>query len=129
MIVGLDLDNTISDMPWLFSILSKGLMAEGHEVHVITFRDDDDEKRAETEEELKESGISYTALHLAPNNISAEDWKAAMATALKLDVMFEDSPENLHAMPEDVKTVWLCDRSLFNLAAVFDRNNRKRLFH
>jgi hypothetical protein len=108
MIIGLDLDGTISELPELFSLLSQALVEAGHEVHVITFRDprSEDEVRVE----LAEHGIRYTGLHLPAMDVSSmEEWKGTLAAELGLDAMFEDSPEVLAAMPPGVKRVWICD--------------------
>ncbi len=114
MIVGIDLDYTISDMPEFFSVLAAALVDSGHEVHVITFREigTEDSVRAE----LREYGLRYTQVHLPRSPCLAPKWKAQLAVELGLDLMIEDSPEVLSEMPDSVKRLWLCDSSVFNLA-------------
>ncbi len=114
MKIGLDLDNTITDAPWLFSILCAGLIAKGHEVHILTYRDGDPE---ETAEELRILGITYTELHLPTVTEDMSKWKGRLAKELRLDVMIDDSPENLAEMPENVTRLWMCDPEIYNLKA------------
>lgn len=111
MRIGIDLDGTILDMPAFFSILSHALMAEGHEVHVITYRDN----RELAVRDLEASAIRYTGLHLPETMIDAREWKRARADELSLDLMIDDSPDVLAAMPPSVKRLWLCDPALYNL--------------
>lgn len=115
MKIGLDLDNTISEIPLMFSILSRGLIAEGHEVHVITYRTD----REQIARELQDYKVGFTAIHIPEEHPLGGGpiplWKAAVAKDLGLHVMFEDSPENLSAMPEGIKRVWICDPEFFDL--------------
>lgn len=114
MIVGLDLDATISGAPEFFAMLTNALVAGGHEVHVITFRDASD--RAATVAELEAYGIAWTRLLLPPDEVSdPPSWKAEVARRLGLDAMFEDSPEVLAAMPAGVKRFWLADPAVFDL--------------
>ena|SRR5690554_6553923 len=114
MIVGIDLDNTVSDAPEVFAVLTEALVAKGHQVHVITFRDAADEQA--TLDELAEYGIAYTAVHLpGPDDGDPAKWKGRLAAELLLDVMFEDSPEVLAAMPSGIKRFWLADDGVFDL--------------
>lgn len=113
MRIGIDLDFTITEMPELFSIFSKALLVAGHEVHIITYRCDD----GTTHDELKKLGIAHTKVHIPPNHskLNAPEWKSKLATEYRLDVMFDDSPENLAAMPPQVKRFWLCDPEVYSL--------------
>lgn len=114
MKIGLDLDFTISELPQFFAILSKALIAEGHEVHIITYREKFD--TGNTIIELNDYGIAYTQLHIPDHNntLTMEAWKAEIAK-IGLDLMIDDSPEVLHAMPPNVKRLWMCDPQVFNL--------------
>lgn len=109
--VGLDLDGTIDHIPDFFQILSKATLDAGGIVHVITFRDSENEAR----QYLKKLGIKYSELHLPGGEPSAPEWKARLARELRLDVFFEDSLEVLRALPDTCKTVWVADRDVFNL--------------
>ncbi len=114
MIIGLDLDHTISDVPELFAVLSVALIVQGHEVHVITFREPTEDDA--TRQELSSLGIACTSVHLpGPDDHDPPTWKARVAEELGLDAMFEDSPEVLAAMPTGVRRFWLADPEVFNL--------------
>jgi len=115
MIIGLDLDCTITELPELFSLLTSALVDAGHEVHVITYRPPGTETQVRAT--LAELGIRYTWLHLPPAPVSAPEWKAVVAAELGLDLMIEDSPEVLARMPAGVQRLWLCDREVFDLDA------------
>ena len=114
MVVGIDLDNTITDIPWMFAIISKALVDAGHEVHVITYRE-----RGDTEQEMKGLGMTWTKVHFPEDHPlgggSIPKWKAAVVKELNVSVMFEDSPENLAELPPDVKRIWICDPEIFDL--------------
>lgn len=114
MKVGIDLDGTITSLPELFALLTRALVAAGHEVHVITYREIGSETRVAAE--LEESGIHYTGLHLPQDFSSPPRWKARVATQLGLDLMIEDSPEVLAAMPSGVQRLWIADPDVFDLA-------------
>jgi hypothetical protein len=116
MNVGLDLDETITEMPWMFSLITTGLKAAGHKVYILTYRDS--EERQRTVEELVDHSIVYDQLYVAPADVDAPEWKAKMATELHLDVMFDDAPEVLDALPEFTKRIWVCDRDVFDLGVV-----------
>src|SRR5262245_5168369 len=113
MIVGVDLDDTISELPEFFSVLTAALVDAGHEVHVITYRQvvPDGAVRAE----LAALGLRYTALHLPRTACSPPEWKAGLAAELGIDLMIEDSPEVLARMPMGVRRLWLCDPEVFSL--------------
>lgn len=112
MKIGLDLDGTITDAPEFFSLLTN-LFTPQHEVHIITYRDDNKEDVAA---ELKSYGITFTDIHLPPwEEKDAPAWKRKIAKELDLDVMFEDSPEVLDQMPDKVKRFWICNPEVINL--------------
>ena len=95
MIVGLDMDGTITKHPDLFRILTKGLKAEGHSVHIITCRIEDEFTR----KELSEIGILYDKLHLMPEqNLKRHtvgQWKKSVCKREGIDILFEDSGDVL----------------------------------
>jgi len=108
MNVGLDLDNTITTAPWLFAAMTKGLIANGHKVFIITYRDQ--ELYDYTMKQLWRLGVIYTELYLPPNKeVDAADWKAQMAKDLQLDVHIDDDLRNLDKMPAHVQTFWAAD--------------------
>ena len=113
MILGIDLDHTISDLPLFFSVVASALVDAGHEVHIITYREPGTEERVRAE--LDDLRMRYTELHLPRRACSAPEWKAEVAIRLGLDLMIEDSPEVLSRMPDTVRRLWLCDPQVFDL--------------
>jgi hypothetical protein len=105
--IGLDLDKTITATPWLFSALTQGLVKNGHQVHIITYRNQ--ELLDYTRTQLIELGISYTELHLPPDKkIKPEIWKAQIAKRLNIEVMFDDQLPVLNAMTKTT-TFWIAE--------------------
>ena len=113
MIIGIDLDYTISAWPEWFSVVTRALVRDGHEVHVLTHREPGTETGIRAE--LAEFGIEYTALHLPEDDLSAREWKPMKAEALRLEMMIEDSPEVLARMPMGIHRMWICDPEVFDL--------------
>lgn len=58
MIIGLDLDGTITRCPQFFAVISKALVAAGHKVYIVTWRED----KEFTLEDLAEHGITFNQL-------------------------------------------------------------------
>ena len=58
MVIGLDIDDTITQHPEFFSLISHALIDAGHEVVIITFRED----RQIAETDLKLWNIAYSKL-------------------------------------------------------------------
>ena len=112
MNIGIDLDHTITDAPWLFRILAKGLLAEGHLVYIITYR----ENREDTIKDLHDLDIPYTEL-ITPlgDTLPPGPWKAKIAEKINLDIMIDDAPEVIRDMPKKVKTLWMFDKSVFDI--------------
>ena len=118
MKIGIDLDETISEGPEFFAILSAAFLAAGHEVHVVTFREPGTHSGVETE--LDAHGLSRTAVHLPIAGELPPAFKARIAAELGLDWMIDDSPEVLAAMPVGTRRLWLCDPEVFDLRACLD---------
>jgi len=119
MKIGLDIDGTISECPELFSILAKGVMVDGGEVHVISFRNED--YRPQTVEQLEQWEIWYSHLHLAPPEVhDPGPWKAGLIREYHIEAMFEDSPEVLSHLPINVHRIWLCNPAIFDMRRVVD---------
>ena len=78
MIIGLDIDDTITRHPEFFSFLSGALIQAGHQVIIITFRED----RPATEAYLSQCNIAYSELITSTLESSFEygidQWKSAM---------------------------------------------------
>ena len=115
MIVAIDLDNTITDAPEFFAVLTKALIDSGHAVHVITYREPGTEDRARAD--LDALGIRYSELHLPQDWCEPAAWKAGLAADLGVQIFIEDSPEVLARMPKGVQRLWLCDPEVFDLDA------------
>ena len=113
MRIGIDLDETISALPQWFSVLTKAVVSSGHEIHVITYREEGAE--AAIVAELAQYGIEYTRLHVPGMTVDPATWKSALASELELDLMIEDSPEVLAKMPPRTARLWLCDPEVFDL--------------
>lgn len=111
--IGIDLDYTITEMPWFFAPLTAALKQAGNEVHIITYRDRED--RGEAESELRELQIQYDQLHLPEDDALPAAWKAAVCARLGLDLMIDDAPEVLAALPPATKRLWICDPEVFDL--------------
>lgn len=62
MNIGIDLDDTISEAPEFFAVLSAAFLARGHAVHVVTYREPGTESSVASE--LREHGVPFTALQL-----------------------------------------------------------------
>lgn len=77
-----DLDQTISEAPEQFAAIANSLLENGHEVHVITYRDPIYHKEA-TIEELKEYGFGYTELHITGQ-------KEELCQMYKMDMAIDD---------------------------------------
>ena len=105
MIVGLDIDGTISKHPELFRILSKALRNEGHSVHIVTCRMEPEH----TEKDLESWGIEYDRLHLIPvqTDLSVADWKRKVCEDEGLDFLFDDSPDVLISTPGRTHSIFV----------------------
>jgi len=117
MKIGVDLDYTITEMPWFFESLIETLI-KSHQIHIISYRD----TQQEVIEELRKHKILRVTQIWVPSQAefdseghSVDKWNGKMARQIPLNVMIDDSPEVLSAMPSTVKRLWLCDSSIFNL--------------
>ena len=92
MIVGLDVDQTITRHPEFFALLSRALVEASHQVVIITFRDD----RESTEQQLNEWDICWTTLVTLPKlqdlTENPDAWKAGVCRQLGVDILFDDDP-------------------------------------
>jgi hypothetical protein len=117
MRIGIDLDDTITEMPWFFEPLIKALI-QSHQIHIVSYRD----TQQEVIDELRKHRINGFTKIWVPSKDELESkghsmgkWKGKVAGEIPLDVMIDDSPEVLSEMPSNVKRLWLCDSSMFNL--------------
>lgn len=111
MKIGLDLDFTITEIPEFFQILSQALILTGHEIHIITYRDNEEKVK----QELFSFGITYTKIHLPTKAEPVATWKAKVVTELGLDIMIDDAPEVIAALPKSTKKLWLIDPEIFDI--------------
>ncbi|MFI4862337.1 MAG: hypothetical protein ACIAXF_16860 [Phycisphaerales bacterium JB063] len=105
MIIALDIDDTITERPAFFALLSRAFSQAGHRVLIITFRDET--SRATTEADLQAWGIVYDELVcwssacIGVDDIDA--WKASVCREKGVDVFFEDDASVLaHVDPGTV---------------------------
>jgi len=102
MRIALDIDGTITRHPEFFALISEALVAAGHEVVVITFREDE----AMTRADLEAWGIRYERLFLghldAVMEHGVDEWKGTLCAKLGVDLFFEDDPGVLRHVPEGV---------------------------
>ena len=102
MIIGLDIDDTITRHPEFFSFLSQALVEAGHRVIIITFR----ESREETAAELAAWGIAYNDLVTVDFDAcvkhGAEEWKGVVCREHGVEILFEDDPDVLRHVDDSV---------------------------
>ena len=115
MIVAFDIDDTITRHPPFFAFLTRCLLEAGHEVIIITFRED----RALVEHDLRQSGILYSQLVTATTDEllahGPDRWKAAFCRRHGVEIIFEDMPEVLQHMDDDVVAFMPIDRGRHRL--------------
>jgi hypothetical protein len=90
--LGLDLDGTISESPEYFKMLTSIWPGK---IFIITYRRNFDEARNCVES----FGITYDELIL----VDKMDGKAAVIAEKGVDVYYDDQPEMLHNVPENVQ--------------------------
>ena len=100
MIVGFDIDGTITKHPVFFSFLTHALVEKGHTVLIITTRNE----RYITENDLEKWSIKYTELHVADysENEDLDKWKACICQELGVEIFFEDDPDVIRLLDKNV---------------------------
>lgn len=100
MIVGFDIDGTITMHTQFFSFLTHALVEGGHEVVIITTRDE----RGPTEQDLDEWSIAYTELVVADyaDNPNLDEWKAKICSDKGIEIYFEDDADVLNLLDERI---------------------------
>ncbi|MDP1711965.1 MAG: hypothetical protein Q8K86_05860 [Candidatus Nanopelagicaceae bacterium] len=111
MKVGIDIDGTISDAPWLFQALTEGLKTFGHEIHIITFRGD----RQSAVADLQHWKIKYDKLHTTSKDVPIGVWKREIVQDYGINFMIDDMPEVLRTMPPGVGRLWLCSPEIYKI--------------
>lgn len=113
MKIGIDVDGVITDIPEVIMCIAN---SSKHEIHIITFRND----RYEVAKLLESHNIHYDYIHYAPEGSHMIDWKKKMVENLGIEVMIEDTPEILAALPRHVKRIWIADPDVYNLSAAIE---------
>jgi len=99
MVVGLDIDDTITRHPVFFAFLSGALVAAGHRVLIITMRVD----RERAEADLRTMGVVWNELYTFPEDgpyTPYWKWKGDLCRQHGVELFFDDSPDILEHMPE-----------------------------
>ncbi|MEI8218618.1 MAG: HAD family hydrolase [Elusimicrobiota bacterium] len=73
MMIGIDIDDTITALPEFFKELTVSFTAKGHKIHIITSRTDNAEVRKITRAELQELGIKFDFLYFLPSYSTAKE--------------------------------------------------------
>jgi hypothetical protein len=101
MVVAFDIDDTITKHPQFFAFLTQALIAAGHKVLIITFRED----RLATESDLQGWGVGWTTLITSTLDACLEtgvdEWKSSECRKAGVDVFFEDDPNVLQHIASD----------------------------
>ena len=109
MVVAFDIDDTITRHPKFFSLLTKALVAAGHDVIIITYRED----REPTNKALAEWDIAYTKLVTSRTNDllshGPDEWKAEICRQFSVEIIFEDMHEVIQHIDKSVVTFMLVD--------------------
>ncbi|MBL8990935.1 MAG: HAD family hydrolase [Phycisphaerae bacterium] len=102
MVIGLDLDDTITRHPAFFACIASALRAAGHRVLVVTHREDPNDALRT----LNDLGVAHDAVICPRPGDRARHglaWKAAVCREQGVSVMFEDCPETVRNIgPETV---------------------------
>lgn len=102
MIIGLDIDNTITRHPEFFASMTRRLTADGHRIVIITFRED----REHTVQALSEWGICYdvlvTSTVQAHLDHGVDEWKGVVCRQQGVEIFFEDDPTVLRHVDPSV---------------------------
>ncbi len=125
MRVALDIDDTITLHPEFFAFLSNALLAAGHGVYIISFR----EGQEEVEQDLGAYGVAFTRVILPTNEDLAEtgfyEWKASVCRSLRIDIFFEDMPEVINELDPSTIAFVPFDRDLGRLTYVDDSDSKQ----
>lgn len=119
MRIAFDIDDTITRCPEFFAVVTKALMASGHKVYIVSYR----EYRGFAEEDLAEHCVSFDELVLPTEEelrrtppsgwrANAARWKADVCRRLQIDVLFEDMPDVIAALDKSTVAFMAVDPSL-----------------
>jgi len=115
MIVGIDVDGVCDYVP---AIIRSICDDRTHTIHIITYRDECD--REETEKMLYNLKIDFDHLHMPEDGVMMEDWKREVVINNNVELMIEDTPEILAALPSNVARIWVTDPEVYDLDKAID---------
>jgi len=86
MVVGIDIDGTISTAPWFYAMLSEAVIRSGGRIIIVSARQNTPEIIEITERQLRTWGIVFTRLQLLPlleeiqfpQTYPADDWRRTL---------------------------------------------------
>lgn len=116
MNIGIDIDGTITEMPQFYAVLTAAMKQFGHKIYIVSYRGSWGD--AETINELTSWNITYDKLCTCSDNVTAAVFKRKMAETLSLDLMIDDEPEVINALPPKCKRFWVCDREIYDIGRV-----------
>lgn len=120
MVIGLDIDGTINRHPKFFAFLSQMLLAAGHEVIVITFRED----RKSASDDLTAWGIHYSTLVTWSFQDNRDEdmysWKGRICADRKVEILFDDDPQVLCQLGPKVLGLMVVDHESHDLTLLDD---------
>lgn len=107
--VGIDLDDTITAAPGVFSLLAGAMIAAGHEVHIVTYRPDSSVELIG--EDLKSLGVPWTHIH-HPTGFgeAAAAWKRSIAQREQLDLLIDDDAGVIEAVADVLVALRYCSQ-------------------
>ena len=125
MIVGLDIDDTITRCPEFFSLLAHALIESNHEVIIITFRED----RDTTQADLEQWDIPYSKLITSSLDACLEhgvdEWKSAMCRQYGIEIFFEDDPQVIAHVDESTVCMMPFNKNLYDPKTIIEKISDK----
>ncbi len=120
MIIGFDIDDTITRHPEYFAFISHALIKAQHEVIIITFRED----RRSTKVDLKRWDIAYSKL--ITSNLEecfehgVNEWKGVVCRQYGIEIFYEDDPEVIKHVDESTICMMPVSKSIHKIMKVED---------
>ena len=108
IVLGLDVDDTITEAPEFFALLTKAVRRAGGRVCIVTSRGNLPAVVEATREELEDYGVEFDEIHIIPDKVDEYiscphdelDWyqkylwqKVTICEARKVKVLFDDDPK------------------------------------
>ncbi len=118
MIIGFDIDDTITRHPEFFSLITHALINAHHEVVIITFREDP--QAAQTD--LNLWNIAYSKLITSSLDDCFEhgvnEWKAVVCRRHAIEIFFEDDPDVIKHVDESTICMMPVDKTIHKLIKI-----------